>query len=99
MTAPGAMLRLLGGANEERIPKRIIRVLGARHLAQAGVERVFGEVALPIGVSVDALHALTGFVFALVDERWRRAALADAAITSGLAVIGRGLSSAGGGQR
>jgi hypothetical protein len=82
------VLRLLGGADEARVPKRIMRVLGARHLVQAIAEHLFGDEALRVGACVDALHALTGFGFACVDVRWRRAALADAMITSGFAAVG-----------
>ena len=43
LIAPGGVLRVLGGADEARTPKRIMRVLGARHLLQATAELVFGE--------------------------------------------------------
>jgi hypothetical protein len=88
LASPGTVLWLLGGADEGRVPKRIMRVLGARHLAQAIAEHVFGDEALLVGACVDALHALTGFGFACADARWRHAALADAMITSGFAAIG-----------
>ncbi|HEY5271695.1 MAG TPA: hypothetical protein VIJ34_00520 [Acidimicrobiales bacterium] len=88
LAAPGTVLLLLGGADEDRTPKRIMRVLGARHLVQAVAEQQFGDLALRVGACVDALHALTGFGFACADARWRRAALADAMITSGFAAVG-----------
>ena len=89
LVAPGRVLQVLGGPNEDRIPERIMRILGARHVLQATAERVFGDSALRLGVWVDGLHALTAFGFACVDARWRRAALSDAVITSGLAAVGR----------
>jgi len=88
LIAPGKMLQLLGGANEDRTPKRIMRVLGARHVLQATAEHVFGDRALRLGVWVDGLHAVSSYGFACVDARWRRAALADAAITTGFAATG-----------
>jgi hypothetical protein len=88
MIAPGTVLQLFGGADEGHTPKAIMRVLGARHLVQAGAEHLFGVEALRVGACVDALHALTGFGFAVADARWRRAALVDAMITSGFAAVG-----------
>lgn len=88
LIAPGAVLRVIGGADEDRIPKRIMRILGARHVLQSAGEFVFGDRALRLGVWVDGLHALTGYGFACVDARWRRAALADAVITTGFAAVG-----------
>jgi hypothetical protein len=95
LAAPGIVLRLLGGADEAHVPERIMRVLGARHLVQAVAEHLFGDEALRVGACVDSLHALTGFGFACADARWRRAALADAMITSGFAAIGLTESRAG----
>jgi hypothetical protein len=82
---PGMVLMALGGANEARTPKRILRILGARHLLQAGAEQYFGAEAFKLGACVDGLHALSGMGFACFDARWRRAALTDAAITGGFA--------------
>ena len=89
LVAPEKVLQLLGGPNEDRIPERIMRVLGARHLLQATAEDVFGDSALRLGVWIDGLHAVTAFGFACVNARWRRAALSDAVITCALAAFGR----------
>jgi hypothetical protein len=88
LIAPGVVLQVLGGANEDRTPERVMRVLGVRHVLQATGEYVFGDAALRLGVRIDELHALSGFGFACANARWRRAALADAAITSGFAACG-----------
>ncbi len=45
LVAPGALLRLFGGADEGRAPRRIMRVLGFRQLIQAGAEYRLGENA------------------------------------------------------
>jgi len=86
--APGRMLLLLGGASEDRTPKRILRILGARHLLQASAEQCWGGVTFELGIWADGLHALSGIGFAYFDARWRRAALTDATITGGFAVFG-----------
>jgi hypothetical protein len=96
LIAPGKVLRLLGGADEDRTPRTIMRVLGLRHVLQASAERVFGDPALRLGVWIDELHGLTALGFACTDSRWRRAALADAAITG--AFVTFGLIDGGAGQ-
>ena len=65
-----------------------MRVLGARHVAQAGAEWAFGGRARRIGTVVDLLHATTSVGFAVVDPRWRRAALSDTTVTTGFVVLG-----------
>ena len=37
---------------------------------------------------VDLLHAATSVAFAVVDPRWRRAALTDTAVTTGFVALG-----------
>ena len=88
LAAPGAVLRLFGGTDVGPTPRRVLRVLGARHLAQAGAEWAFGGRARQIGMVVDLLHATTSVGFAVVDRRWRRAALSDTAVTSGFVALG-----------
>jgi hypothetical protein len=86
--APAIVLAFLGGPNEGRMPKRVMRVLGARHLMQACGERCIGGRAFELGAWADGLHAVTGVDFGYLDARWRRAALTDAAITAGFAAFG-----------
>jgi hypothetical protein len=88
LTAPGTVLRLLGGADEDRAPRRLMRVLGARHLVQAGAEYRFGGRARKIGIGVDLLHGATSVVFGVVSPPWRRAAHIDAGVAAGFAVLG-----------
>ena len=61
------------------------RVLGARHLLQAAasVAAPAGPVAV-LGTVVDTLHTGTCLVLAAAAPRWRRIALLDAVIESGL---------------
>lgn len=86
---PGQLLRAMGGSDQGRAPERVMRVLGLRHLAEAGAEFRFGARARRIGIGVDALHAATAVGFGVIDQRWRRAALTDAAVAA--AFVGLGL--------
>ena len=88
LIAPGPVLRLFGGADEDRAPQRVMRVLGARHLVQAGAEYRFGSGARKIGIGVDLLHGATSVVCAVMSPSWRRAALTDAGVATAFAVLG-----------
>jgi hypothetical protein len=88
LVSPGTVLRLFGGADQGVTPRRVMRVLGARHVAQAGAEWAFGGRGRQIGTVVDLLHAATSVGLALIDPRWRRAALSDTAVTTGFVVLG-----------
>ena len=61
------------------------RVLGARHLLQAAASGVAptGPVAV-LGTVVDTLHTGSLLVLAAAAPQWRRVALLDAVIESGL---------------
>jgi hypothetical protein len=62
-------------------------VLGVRHLLQTGVEAFATPPAVHyLGAAADELHALSGIGLAVLDRRWRRAALIDSAIASTLGV-------------
>ena len=76
------------------------RVLGARHLIQAGLTAVAlravePDPSLPLGLgaAVDLLHATTMVGLAAVDRGARRVALADTGVEMALAVAG-GLTAA-----
>jgi hypothetical protein len=88
LISPGTVLRLFGGLDAGTTPRRVMRVLGARHIAQAGAEWAFGGPARQIGIVVDALHAATDVGFSVVNPRWRRAALSDTAVTTGFVFLG-----------
>jgi hypothetical protein len=67
----------------------VIRALGVRHLAQAGISNPAPTGAvLALGVEVDLLHATSMLALAALDHRWRRAALADSAVALGFAAAG-----------
>jgi hypothetical protein len=88
LVSPGTVLRLFGGVDAGTAPRRVMRVLGARHMAQAGAEWAFGGRAREIGIAVDIVHAATDVGFSIVNPRWRRAALSDTAVTAGFVFLG-----------
>jgi hypothetical protein len=111
VVAPQALIRLTGdpgtgqpaGASRARPGRRacgVARVLGARHLIQAGLTAVALRAAEPdpslplgLGAAVDVLHATTMVGLAAVDRGARRVALADTGVEMALAVAG-GLTAA-----
>jgi hypothetical protein len=90
---PGLLIGMTGEKPGPRA-RAVARVLGARHLIQAGVTAVSqlgdpgGSVVLGGGAAVDVLHATSMVVLGAVDSQVRRAALSDAAVETTLAMIG-----------
>ncbi len=93
LAAPGRVLAVSHGDDPHNSTARwVLRVLGARHLAQTAVELAGPRPTVQyIGTGVDAIHALTSAGLAAVDRRWRRSAIIDAAVASGFA-LGTGLT-------
>ena len=88
ITAPRPLLRGLARVDDpaDRVAVAVLRVLGARHVAQAVVETLWPQpVVRYLGTAVDGLHALTAVGLAVVDARWRRGALTDTAIAASFA--------------
>lgn len=105
LCAPGLLIKLTGdpvtgqpaGASRARPSRRacgVARVLGVRHLVQAGLTVAAqraepgSRVPLALGAAVDVLHASTMVGLALVDRGARRVALADTGVELALAVAG-----------
>ena len=103
--APGALIKLTGdtatgqsaGADHARPSRRacgVARVLGVRHLVQAGLALAAqwaepgSPVPLVLGAAVDVLHAGTMVGLAVVDRGARRVALADTGVELALAAAG-----------
>jgi hypothetical protein len=103
--APQVLIKLTGdpvtgqpaGASRVRPSRRacaVARVLGVRHLVQAGLTAATlragpgSPVPLGLGAGVDVLHASTMVGLALVDRGARRVALADAGLELALAAAG-----------
>ena len=86
---PGEAIRVATGHLPGRRACRVARLLGARHLAQATLITV---APLPgvfmVSAGVDALHAASMVILAVVDRTARRAALADAAVEAAFAATG-----------
>jgi hypothetical protein len=88
LIVPGTVLRLFGAADTDCTPRRVMRVLGARHLAQAGAEYRLGGRAREIGIGVDLLHGTSSIMCSVVSPTWRRVALVDAGVATAFAVLG-----------
>ncbi len=103
--APQLLIRLTGdpvtgqSPGEHPRPSRracgVARVLGVRHLVQAGLTVVALRAAEPerslplaLGAAVDVLHATTMVGLAAVDRGARRVALADTGVEVALAAAG-----------
>lgn len=83
LLTPGPVHRVLGGREPDPWERRVLRVLGARHLVQAVASRFLPRgLAAGGGAAVDGLHALTALVLAGVDARRRRSALADVLVAA-----------------
>lgn len=90
LSQPTRVVALLGPDRTPRFAVFVARVLGARQLAQAAVTaRARTPGLIRLGAAADALHACTGVAVAVLIPRWRRTALADAAIAAGFGVAGQ----------
>lgn len=66
------------------IARRGVWIAGARHVVQAALTLAKPELR-PYGVAADALHALSMIPVAVASKRFRRPALAQAAVAAALA--------------
>jgi len=93
LTVPGALIGLTGAAPGRR-ECAVARLLGVRHLVQAGLTVVAqradpgNSVLLGGGAAVDLLHAASMLALGAVDDAVRRTALTDAAVETALAAAG-----------
>ena len=93
VAVPGLLIGLTGQRPGGRACG-VARVLGARHLVQAGITvasqvRAPGSpVVLGGGVAVDLVHASTMVALGVLEPRARRAALIDAGVETALAAAG-----------
>jgi hypothetical protein len=74
----------------DRRARAVVRILGARYLAQAAMISSAPRTPLApvIGAAVDVMHALSMVALAAVDRRRRRLALADAGAATAFAAAG-----------
>ncbi|MBA2323204.1 MAG: hypothetical protein H0V92_03995 [Pseudonocardiales bacterium] len=80
---------LVASERDSTAARGVMRILGARHLLQAGVEAaVPTPTVLKVGAAVDAIHALTCLGFAVVGgARWRHGVLVNAVIAIGFCAV------------
>ena len=96
LCAPGPMIGVVTGKPPSRRARQVARILGVRHLIQAGVTAVNpGPEVVALGVIVDLLHATSMFAFAAAVPELRDAELADAFAATALAVAEPAISSVG----
>lgn len=67
------------------LPAGVMRVLGARQIAQAAVLLTADPPAHRVGALVDGLHAASMVLLAVVSPRLRRAAITQSVLASGFA--------------
>lgn len=90
LCAPGTVVRLATGRPADVATRRVLRVLGARHLVQAVVTGSCATApVLAVGVLVDLTHASSALALAAVRPRRRREGLVDAGIALSWAALGR----------
>ena len=84
---PQWLLRGLRAADGTRV-RRVVRVLGARHVAQAGAGVLLRRHWSPrLDVAVELVHAASTVVLVVVFPSHRRAAVASGAVALALAVM------------
>jgi hypothetical protein len=99
VAVPGLLIGLTGQRPGRR-DCAVARVLGARHLLQAGVTAAAqladpgDSVVLGGGAAADLVHASTMVALGVVDPRARRAALIDTGVETALALAGIAAASA-----
>jgi hypothetical protein len=102
LCAPGLALGLCTGRSASQRARAVVRILGARHLAQAVLTLWRPSPAVLLGgAGVDACHAASMLALAVADPQLRTAGIADCAAataftaTGALTGAGAGAASAG----
>ncbi len=94
LALPEATARCRGGRwRFDRQTTLVVRLLGGRQLGQALMMYLAPDVPVAAaGAVVDGIHAMSMVALALLSSRWRRAALAEAAMATALAGAGASLA-------
>lgn len=88
LTWPGQGAPLLGARSDPR-SRLVMRLLGARHVVQAGIAASNRSPrAARRGAAIDAVHACTAAALGVLDRRQRRPALTDGCVAAAFAVAG-----------
>ena len=89
LTAPTAVLGVVGTDPTNRTSLAVVRLLGARHLGQAVITAARPTPGTRrVGAAVDASHAASMLALAAASRAHRRAALCSAATATALATGG-----------
>ena len=87
--APGVVIFVATGRQPGRRARRVARLLGARHLAQAALTAVAPRPEVfTTGAQADALHAASMLMLAVSGHAERRTALTDAIAEAAFAATG-----------
>jgi hypothetical protein len=93
LCAPGPVIGICTGQPASKLDRRVVRVLGARHLTQAVLTaHSRSSRALGVGALVDLAHAGSMLALAATDQPMRRAELTDALIAAVFAAAGTTLT-------
>jgi len=89
LAVPGYSAEQQLGGPLDATTLRVVRVLGARQITQAGLALAFSGGPWPgLGAGVDALHALSMIPLVLATPRWRRPALVSGLTAAAFAGAG-----------
>jgi hypothetical protein len=89
LCAPGLALGLCTGQASSQRARTVVRILGARHLAQAVLTLWRPRPAVYLaGAGVDACHAASMLALAVADPRLRIAGIADGAAAAAFTATG-----------
>ena len=81
LISPDALLSEGAKISSDRTARRVVRVLGARHLVQGIVLFRRDPTWHRVGSMIDVLHGLTAAVFAVAVPRWRGPAALSALVS------------------
>jgi hypothetical protein len=91
LSAPGLALGLCTGEASSQRARAVVRILGARHLAQAVLTLWQPRrKVLAAGAGIDGCHAASMLALAAADPGLRRAGLADAVAATAFTAAGAG---------
>ncbi len=81
MIFPNLLLDEGTASGSDAAARRVVRVLGARHVVQGAVLFAGNENWHRLGAVVDVLHCASAAVFAAARPRWRRPAGSSALVS------------------
>ena len=88
LLAPGPVLRHVHHAPDTRVARGVLRVLGARHVAQGVGLMLRPEHGwLALGATTDALHGLSAVPLALTTGPYGRAGRVEVVVATSLAAL------------